>query len=83
MSSCSTCLWKNQSDAWEDADKATLDFLRVVIGHNDLPEELVELPWDIGGLDTILSNTQKKAVDMWKARNMVVVNGVMQLQTDK
>jgi len=37
---------KSGNDAWKEADEAALDFLRTVLGHNDMPEELVELPWE-------------------------------------
>ena len=60
---------KSKKDTWKETDKAALYFLRTVLGHNDMPEELVELPWECGGLDTILPNTQKMAVEKWKEKN--------------
>jgi len=57
---------KSDLDSWEDANKAAIDYLQKILGIDDLPTELVELSWELGGLDTILPNTQKLAVNEWK-----------------
>lgn len=53
-----------------------------MLGHGDMPEELIELPWKEGGLDTILPNTQKLAVENWKKKNIITENGKVKLVGD-
>lgn len=66
---------KSDPNSWKEADDAALVFLRTVLGHQDLPEELIQLPWYEGGLDTILPNTQKQAVEEWRRKNIIIENG--------
>lgn len=73
---------KSGRNSWREADGAALKFLQKVLGHNDLPEELIELPWNEGGLDTILPNTQKQAVEEWKKKNIVVEDGRTVIRQD-
>ena len=74
---------KSELGAWAEADKAALKFMRDILGREEIPEELIELPWEEGGFDTMLPNSQRLAVEKWMEKNIKEVDGVRIMVEDK